>query len=96
MESLFDVAKRLADMIHKNYMTAIFEVHAPKPGVAFDGSRMVAWDPEMIGPGPNSVACAAELGLRELQTPSTPEDYLITERLDAASGKVLIKPIVLL
>jgi len=92
VKSLFDVAKRLADMIHTGFMTAIFDVCAAKPGVVYDGSRMEAWESGMVQSG-TRVACTTELGLQKLQYPL---ECPFTERLDTTSGKVLIKPIVLL
>ncbi len=92
VKSLFDVAKRLADMIHTGFMTAIFEVCAARPDVVYDGSWMEAWESGAAQTG-TRVIYTTELGLRKLQNPL---EYPFIERLDTASGKVLIKPIVLL
>ncbi len=92
VHSLFDVAKHLADMIHTGFMTAIFEVCAARPDVVYDGSWMEAWESGAAQSG-TRVVCTTELGLRKLQNPL---EYPFIERLDTASGKVLIKPIVLL
>ncbi len=78
VKGLFDEAKRLADIIHMGFMTAIFEVYTARLGGAYDGSWMEAWDPERVQSGLDSeatVVCTTELGLRALRTPSTSDDY---------------------
>jgi len=95
VRSLFEVAERLADMIHKDFMTAIFEVYTVKPGAVYDDTLMEAEDPATVRSGATAV-CSTELGLRQIQKPSKDGEYPSESGMDERSEKVLVKAMVLL
>ncbi|KLO12788.1 hypothetical protein SCHPADRAFT_940960 [Schizopora paradoxa] len=88
--SVFDKAKILADLIHKEFMSALYEIYAVKPGVEYDESQMKGSDEATTR---RRVICTTELGLRKVQKPSAMHEYPFAL---TTSGVVLERPEVLL
>jgi len=105
VERLVEPMRQLADMIYIGFMTDIYEVRVEGAGVAYDSSRMKAWNSDTVHLGTDqavTVACTLELGLckrrvgflsatdnLELQSESGVKD-------SSNAGTILLMPIVLL
>ncbi len=105
VERLVDPMKQLADMIYIGFMTDIYEVRVEGAGVAYDSSRMKAWNPDTVHLGTDqavTVSCTLEMGLCKrrvgLLSPTDNQELQSEFGVKDSSnaGTTLLKPIVLL